>query len=198
VRIGIDIDAAFIEAVKQAVRDSEPSALVGRLIIDRVPVVFDGDADAYRDWREEMASRLSVDPCNVFVVGSACVGCSVSPYKDWNPFGPHSDVDIAVISSYHFDLAWRTMRQFRRADLNGAEWREIEFHRTNYIYWGCIATDKILGRMPFAKEWLEAATLAASLGPTANREINFRVYRDVGSLRDYTINGLRRIKAEML
>jgi hypothetical protein len=105
-----------------------------------VPAIFNNDANAYRLWREALAKPLGVDPCNLFIVGSACVGCSVNPYKDWNAFDAESDVDIAVISSHHFDLAWRTMRLSRRADVTGDEWREIEFHRKGYIYWGCIAT----------------------------------------------------------
>jgi hypothetical protein len=184
--------------VKEAIRGSEPGQLVGRLVVDRIPHLFGNNLEAYRDWREDVARALGVDPCNVFVVGSACVGCSINPYKDWKAFTDDSDVDVAVISSYHFDIAWRAMRQLKRVEVNGAEWRAIEEHRTRYIYWGCIATDRILGRMPFGKEWLDAATHAASLSPTLNRVINFRVYRDVASLRDYTVNNLRGLKAEMI
>ena len=163
-----------------------------------MPYVFADDTVAYRQWREAIAPLLGVDPCNLFVVGSGGVGCSLNPYNDWKTFGQDSDIDLAVISSYHFDVAWRVMRLTKRGEVSGKVWREIEKHRTNYIYWGCIATDKILGHLPFAKEWLDAATAAATQTATSNRDVNFRIYRDVASLRDYTVNGLRTLKAELL
>jgi len=191
-------DEAIRDAVKEAIRTSDPEALVGRLVVDRIPHVFADDPVAYRDWRETLSRPLGVDPCNLFVVGSSFVGCSINPYKDWKLFDDQSDVDVAVISSRHFDLAWRMMRLTKRADVSGREWKAIEEHRTRLIYWGCVATDQILGRLPFAQDWLSAASQASATPPTEGREVNFRVYRDATSLRDYTINGLRQLKAELL
>lgn len=187
-----------IGSLKERIAGSAPSELVGEMVIDRVPFVFNGDQVAYRRWRESVAPILGVDPCNIFIVGSAGVGCSLNPYKDWKIFDDNSDIDIAVISSYHFDVAWRMMRLTRRADVSGAIWQEIERHRTNYIYWGCIATDKILGGLPFAKDWLAAASFISGDSVTINREVKFRIYRDVSSLRDYTFNGLRGLKADLV
>lgn len=197
-RVAIPLDDNDIAALKAQIAAGKPAELVGTLVIDRVPYIFEGDAIAYRGWREALGPSLGVDPCNLFVVGSAGVGCSLNPYKDWKAFDAKSDVDVAVISSYHFDIAWRIMRLTKRGDVAGRVWEAIEKHRTNYIYWGCITTDRILGHLPFAKEWLEAAATAASLYPTQDRDIKYRIYRDVASLRDYTVNGLKTLKADLV
>lgn len=90
------------------------------------------------------------------------------------------------------------MRHVKRGDVTGPVWSAIEKHRTNYIYWGCIAVDKIIGKLPFAKEWLDASNVAAAQPNTENRDIKFRIYRDVASLRDYTTKSIKDLKVELI
>ena len=79
-------------------------------ILDATPVLFAGNRIAYLRWRTDLATRLEVDPHNMVMTGSAAVGFSLNPHKNLRPFGEHSDIDLAVISQYHFDLAWRWLR----------------------------------------------------------------------------------------
>src|SRR5436190_1208070 len=92
------------------------------------------------------------------MVGTSAIGVSLNPRKFFKVFDQGSDIDVAVISSYHFTIAWRFLRAqgHRRTHVDAKTriaWNE---HVNRFIYWGTIATDKLLGILPFGKEWLSA------------------------------------------
>ena len=55
------------------------SGVVETEILERIPWVFQGDADAFVDWRKSVAREISLRPNSVYLVGSAAVGYSLSP-----------------------------------------------------------------------------------------------------------------------
>jgi hypothetical protein len=186
-------------AIRVALESLNPPAVVAEYVLERIPHIFNQDWSLYRKWRAELGSRLGVDPCDISITGSACVGVSLSPRKNFSLFHDRSDIDVAVVSPYHFDVAWRCLRAFRLADArNNRERQAVIRHRENYIYWGCIATDRILRIMPFVKDWLIASSDMGGIKPTEGRDVNFRIYRDYESLRSYQTNGVRTLQAQIL
>src|SRR5580692_11389498 len=97
---------ALIETLQ---RLSAPKLLAAHLF-DRVPHVFAGDRAAYIAWKRALGAAIDVDPACLTIVGSAAVGCSLNPVQNLKPFDSESDVDVAVISNYHFTVAWRYLR----------------------------------------------------------------------------------------
>ena len=79
------------------------SGAVSRALIDRLPWIFDSK-DQYLAWRGDLADGLGVDGRDVLLVGSAATGRSLNPGKRFKAFHRDSDLDIAVVSSFHFDL----------------------------------------------------------------------------------------------
>lgn len=172
----------------------DPESFVSKTVIERVPYIFSADWQLYRTWRGKLADLLDVDSCDICLVGSASVGISLNPEKKFKEFDSESDIDIAVISPYHFDIAWRKLRGMRISKVNTRKERNaIIDHSKGLIFWGCIATDKILRFLPFATEWSRAAIEMASTSPTEGREINFRIYRDFYSLRKYQLKNVKRL-----
>lgn len=170
------------------------SLFVSNYVIDRIPHFLGGDNEAYNSWRQRVSRLLDVDLGNILVVGSGSVGCSLNPHKGFAAFHDNSDIDIAVISTYHFDLSWRVLRGLRRGDAaNNVQWEAVKFHQTSLIYWGCIATDKLLEVMPFAAQWFEAAIEISGYSEVGGRSVNFRIYRDFASLRSYHESGVRKV-----
>jgi hypothetical protein len=176
---------------------SEPNALASELVLERVPFVFKNDWKQYREWKRVLGEALDIDPCDIFITGSGAVGLSLSPYKNFSFFNDTSDIDVAIISPHHFDVAWRHMRTLRRTGLSYFEWESVKAHQQNYIYWGCVATDKILHLLPFGREWLGALVRMEGIDPASGRSISARIYRDARSLRDYTAFTLRALKANL-
>lgn len=168
-------------------------------VFDCVPHVFAGDRASYVAWKRALGSAISVDPACLTIVGSAAVGCSLNPVKNLKPFDSESDVDVAVISNYHFNVAWRYLR------MNGARRLKVDTrtriawdeHVNRYIYWGTIATDKLLGVLPFGLEWLKATGGMGLLHPTKGRDVNLRIYADYEALRAYQMISVKNVRESL-
>lgn len=156
-----------------------------------MPHIFGDDWALFRNWKTTAAALLGVDPCDVCLVGSAAVGHSLNPHKGFRPFSEASDIDVAVVSGIHFDSAWTTLRNTKLSEaMTEKERNALKEHSRGLVFWGCIATDKVLRFLPFSKEWALAAIELAKIQPTEGREVNFRIYRDFASLRRYHLRNV--------
>lgn len=186
--------------VRDEITQGNVEDFVAHRLIDTVPFVFGEDRAAYITWKMELGRRLSVDPYAMVITGSACVGVSLNPRKQFSTFGAGSDIDVALISGFYFDQGWRALRGMgsRILSLPPRERAAVYDHVNRLIYWGTIATDKILHLLPFGTEWLPALAAMRSLPPADGREVNVRVYRDFESLRAYQLQGVRKLRESVL
>jgi hypothetical protein len=168
-------------------------------VFDSVPHVFAGDRVSYVGWKRALGQALDVDPACLTIVGSAAVGCSLNPVQNLKAFDLESDVDVAVISNYHFTVAWRYLRMngTRRLQVDARTRIAWDEHVNKYIYWGTIATDKLLGVLPFGLEWLKATGGMASIEPTKGRDVNLRIYADYEALRAYQMMSVRNVRESL-
>lgn len=88
-------------------------AFVERDLLDGVPWVFDGDEDQFAIWRRRASSAGGFSVENVYIVGSAATGYSLSPRKAGREFrkltpsqSRSSDIDIAVVDAELFTGIW--------------------------------------------------------------------------------------------
>jgi predicted nucleotidyltransferase len=180
------------------IRDGMDAAASTHLL-DRVPFVFNDNWELYRAWRRKLSRLIEVDPLNIKIIGSAGIGFSLNPNKDFKAFSHESDIDVAVISEHHFAISWRALRTLKLPDARNYKDREaIKEHRTNHIYWGTIATDRVLHYLPFVRPWTEALAAMAGESPTEEREIKIRLYRDYEALRSYHMSGLETLAATLM
>jgi hypothetical protein len=188
------------DEIMRAVREESPEQFLSDYLLDTTPHLFNEDPKAYASWRRVLGERLEVDPSCILLVGSAASGVSLNPNKNFKAFDDSSDVDIAVISSYYFNLSWRFLRNHghKRAYLPIKTRTAWDAHVSKYIYWGTITTDKLLGVLPFGRLWMGTATYLSSIAPCENREINFRLYMDHESLRAYQLNSVKAARDRIL
>jgi predicted nucleotidyltransferase len=165
--------------------------LVSKWVIEKLPYIFNGNYDSFLKTKLKLSRLLKVDSCSIIFVGSACTGFSLSPFKKLREFNEKSDIDIAIVSHYYFDVAWHTMRNIRPFDYSTEVQDAIKEHASKFIYWGTIATDKILGILPFAKEWLCAQEEISKEPIFENRKVNFRLYQDHEALRTYHLRNFK-------
>jgi hypothetical protein len=166
-------------------------------VLEATPYIFSGvESSVLWRWKQDLASRLDVDPKNILVTGSAAVGISTNPSKGLKPFDAGSDIDVAVVSTYHFDVAWRALRSLgaRELSLTSEQKYAIQMHMRRLIYWGTIATDRVLPLLPFGQSWLHALTHIATVEPTLNRDVKARIYRDYASVRAYLHHTFRSLR----
>jgi hypothetical protein len=177
-----------------------PSEFLEEHMYDRVPFVFGQDRKAYVTWKRILATKIEVDPACILIVGSAALGRSLSPTKNLEAFDQSSDIDVAVISAYHFTVGWRYLRSnsTRRLSIDHRTLNAWNEHVKHYIYSGTIATDKLLGILPFGTPWHAAKAAMKTVPPTIARDVNLRVYTDFEALRAYQINSLASLQREVV
>lgn len=183
--------------VKELASATDLSDLVSCHLFDAVPHLFEEDAVLWRNWRTTFASDLDVDEQSVFLVGSAAVGVSLNPHKNLKPFSETSDVDVAILSYRHFEDAWHTLRNMNataRFRLSKPAQIDLREHAPNYVYFGSIATDRILSALSFGPQWAKAISRAQQRDPTMDRDIKVRLYRDIESLRRYQVRSIRKTR----
>ena len=163
-----------------ALRELSASDFITQHLFDRVPYLFDGDRTSFLNWKVALAKAIEVDPACITFVGSCAIGISLDPSKGFKTFDSTSDEDVAIISYYHFTVAWRFLRTqgYRRTHVNVRTRTAWDEHVTRFIYWGTIATDRLLGVLPFGKQWLTALGEMSRISPTIGKDINLRIYSD--------------------
>lgn len=179
---------------------NQPSLVAQKWVIDRTPHVFSSNQDEYVLWKSKLAKKIQVDGRAIALIGSASVGFSLSPDKNYRKFDDTSDIDIAIVSAHHFELAWHTVRNLGalRHGLTNLQHSSLEDHRSRLIYWGTFDTKHLLTRLPFGKQWFKAFEEMTSIDPTRDRDINARIYRDFESLSAYHINNLNTLRSAQL
>ncbi|MGH9733752.1 MAG: hypothetical protein ACRD8A_04075 [Candidatus Acidiferrales bacterium] len=187
------------EALVEILKRDSASRFLEEHVFDRVPHVFTGDRALFVSWKRALAQALEVDPACLTVVGGAAVGNSLNPGKNLKAFDPSSDVDVAVVSHYHFTVAWRYLRTHsdRRLRVDARTRIAWDDHVRTYIYWGTIATDKLLGVLPFGLQWLKAQASMSSIDPTKGHSVNFRIYSDFEALRSYQLMSIKNVRASL-
>jgi hypothetical protein len=187
--------------IKKAIQSERVEAFAARWLFDMIPHVFANSRDSTA-WKLRAAELLEVDPCSVYVIGSACCGVSLNPDKNFKVFDEGrtpSDIDVAVVSHYHFELAWRRLREIGadKYKLDTAGQASLAEHRNQNVFWGMFATDKILSILPFGQKWLAASVEIAKKPPMEGRDVKFRLYRDSYSFAAYHFNGLRKLREQL-
>jgi predicted nucleotidyltransferase len=177
-----------------------PIVFIDNHLFDRIPAIFENDRPQFINWKRTLAEKIEVDSACIMIVGSAATGTSLNPSKNFRPFDEKSDVDVAVVSPYHFTVGWRYLRMnsARRLRVDARTRIAWDEHVNRYIYWGTLATDRLLGVLPFGLQWLNAITDIAQHPPTLGRSVNLRIYADYDSLRAYQIQGVRTLRNSII
>lgn len=177
-----------------------PSFVASKWLLDKTPHIFHGKRTLYIEWKEIFAKKIGVDGHAISIVGSASTGFSLNPSKKYRHFNENSDVDVAIISNHYFEISWHHLRNLgsKLYRLPPNQKAAVYDHVHRLIYWGTIATDKILPLFPYGRQWFNILTDMAFISPTTDREINIRIYKDFESLRAYQINNLITLKQNRL
>lgn len=188
------------DALRSAILLNSPDDVVAEHVLERLPFIFQDDWSSYRLWRKTLGAQLEIDPREIVLTGSACVGFSLSPSKELKAFDQDSDVDVAIVSEWHFSEAWHCLRVIDPiiAPLTPPQRSALAEHQKRYVYWGCIATDRVLPLLPFGAKWLAGLSYMAGVSPTAGRRINARIYKDFRALAGYQARSVSALRTEFL
>lgn len=186
--------------LKKELQSDPLDEFVSNWILDARPHLFESEADFCKA-KISIARELDIDSHAVVFVGSACVGYSLSPDKVFRPFSDNSDIDIAIISGLHFEIAWNYLRGLgaNRYHLSSDADKAITDNRKNKVFWGAIATDQFLQYiLPFGPTWVKKLAGISKNYPFNNREVRVRLYRDSSSLVSYHQYGVKKVRDQLL
>lgn len=191
---------ADVAALHTAILEKSPRDFVSYYLFEPVPFAFNGDLSAWINWKTILANGIDVDPHDIVLTGSAAIGYSLSPSKNFRPYNEKSDIDCGIISSHHFEVAWRYLRQSRSSwlSLNGSTKAAIASHQKNYVFSGTIATDRILALLPFGQNWQIALDNAGKGQPVDGREVKLRIYKDYDALRYYQAKNIEALRTRLM
>ncbi|WP_327259294.1 hypothetical protein [Streptomyces sp. NBC_01240] len=156
-------------------------------LFDGTPAVWPQELN-YIKWRHLVATELGVDPMAVQLVGSARLGYSMNPSKNYRKFHEGSDLDIAVISPELFEKAWGELRDIIEDDLFAQRKNQLR----KLVFEECIALDIVLPHLSFGEHWSRSRDLFIQDigGAFRNCDINYRLYRNHKSLRSYQVKSV--------
>ncbi|MGG5259209.1 hypothetical protein [Phycicoccus avicenniae] len=167
------------------------------------PYAFDSTAgNLFSEFVHDAAQAFEVDPNGIYCIGSGAVGLSCNPrnVRDGHlkAFASTSDLDIAVISQFHFDQAWRDLRVLAHTAYTPSASKTLRDkldHQRSRLFDGAIVANKLMSRLTFGPQWgLHRRRLQLEwrdrLGLSGT--VNLWVYRDYWSVRSYVAEGIEK------
>lgn len=103
--------------IKNDLMIMDPSKFATKWFFDRCPFIFEDNEEEYIRWRHLISQNIDVDPTDIIVTGSASLGVSFNPNKNFKFFDASSDIDICIFSEYYFNVGWHDLRNYPRYGL---------------------------------------------------------------------------------
>lgn len=161
---------------------------------------------SYQEFVFQCGASFGVDPNAVFCLGSGAIGLSLNPSKisdgQLKPFDEQSDLDVALISDYHFELAWRELRH-QAHPAYGPTDSGLQAHlswQRKRLFDGAILTNLLLPLLSFGPAWqLGLIQVEQTAAEQVGREISvhFWVFRDYWSVRSTVARSLLDCRAAL-
>lgn len=152
-------------------------------------------ADTYDNFKVYMSERLNLHVNNIAIVGSAKIGFSLSPTKNYKLFDDDSDIDLVIVSRQLFRQSWDAFLELSN-----------RFHVPFYNS----VTSNIFRRFVFLKDpdirndffssWVKKVDPCKKDIQTIfgiPHDINYRIYESWESVENYHINSLSKLKSQM-
>lgn len=185
----------------------DPPVWIDQRFLRQDPFAFASIGVDFHKVACEIASELEVDRNGIFCIGSGAVGLSINPKKvidgHLKPFDTESDLDLAIISSRHFEQAWRDLLEATQPHLDQRPEELVKnlSWQKKRLFDGAILTNVLLGQLSFGSGWigrLDKISTTISVALDRNIDVHAWIYRDYWSLRNYIGEGLKKCRTKTL
>ena len=202
----------FVRACKK-LSTPQRTGVLRAFITEGVPSAFEELPTLYEGVREFIALRLSINPKDVTLVGSARLGYSLAPPPSYGtPFGTNSDLDFATASEALFQGLAQVFGEWKSDVVAGREkarnTREEAFWNDNLmrvplnIERGFIDAHKVPNRYELSMRvgqtmWQVKERLARTPSAPQVRRASLRIYRDWNSFFRQQLLSLRVLVSKL-
>lgn len=189
-----------LSAIQSRVQEFRQALVIendNRAIVERF--LFHGQCyaiseDSHFTIKQRIAQEFGIDvSTDLFVVGSAKLGFSISPSQRWKHFDDESDVDVAIISHELYQTVWHEVYDYSNS---GADWPNKERFQ-KYLFRGWIRPDYLPTgpTFQFVEQWWEFFRALKAEEIAGPYKIAGALYHDIEFLRKYHANAVAACRA---
>ncbi|MBF8982781.1 hypothetical protein IZY60_04425 [Lutibacter sp. B2] len=172
--------------------------IINKNIIFGVPYIFKDDEEKYYNLKRKLSSFFKVNHRDIFMVGSAKLGFSISPKKLWNQLDwdskKESDIDMVVISNKAFDKYWKSILEYKEKTIGTSVKDEKEKEFLDYFFNGWLRPDKFPQKYKGSDEWFDFFRSISYKEEFGGRKIAVAIYREDYFFMKYHRNNLVSIR----
>lgn len=152
-------------------------------------------AQQYDNFKLYMSKKLNLHVNNIAIVGSAKLGFSLSPTKDYRAFNEDSDIDLVVVSESVFKSSWQAYR-----DLQLRGYLTTYAPEAKEVFKGFLSLKNLDTNASFFDLWsrkVEPLKKDFQTVFSIPHEVNYRVYDSWESVERYHLAGLKVLKKQL-
>lgn len=167
------------------------------------PAVFNGNEDAYYEFRERIAKKFEINFHEIFITGSAKLG--FSPHKK-KLFDYDSDIDIAIISAALYDRIMSSIHDFQmelrenRKTVTYAELKKyhkfLEYGAIGWMRPDLLPTSFRVRQLK--NDWFDFFdSISHGRSQVGNYQCTAGAFKSYAHLESYTLSGLRSLRTKL-
>jgi predicted nucleotidyltransferase len=158
----------------------------------------DRKSENYHHFKMEVSKALDVPLKNIAIVGSAKTGYSLTPGRNFDPYGPESDLDLVVVSGELFRELWGTYLELVGKSI-GKPYNEIA--KNVFRHFVSIKVEELTGiQVELFASWIARVGVLKrqlQLNFRLPAEINYRIYEDWRFVEKYHVVGLNQLSGNV-
>lgn len=148
----------------------------------------------YHDIKVATSDALEVPVKNVAIVGSAKTGYSLTPGRNYSPFGDSSDLDLVIVSDTLFRELWESYLEFVNSSTGHAY---APVAKNVFRHFISIKAEDVKGdQLYYFSRWIsrvDKLRQSFQLNFKLPSEVNYRVYDAWKYVEQYHVTGLNEL-----
>jgi predicted nucleotidyltransferase len=193
----------FLKSLSLIVDDEALLDFCRKRSLHGTPVVFNGNEDAYYEFRKRISNKFEINFHEVFITGSAKLG--FSPHKG-KLFDFESDIDIAIISSKLYDKIMSSIHDYQmelRENRKAVSYEELKgYHKfLEYGAIGWMRPDLLPTSFrvhELKRDWFDFFdSISHGKSEVGNYKVTAGAFKSYSHLERYTLSGLRSLNIKL-
>lgn len=168
-----------LETLKKELTNNDVSIVVNKYIMGGNPICFGGREILILHLKKALAEHFNVHTKNIEIVGSGKLGISLNSDRLGKQYDTHSDIDIAVVSSELFDVAWFELTKLESITYKLTDKdRNFLIECSGSISKGFISPDKLPQISNFSRNWWKIFSGLSNKDKYEYKKIRGRLFKD--------------------
>ena len=168
-----------LDDLKTELTNNSITDVINKHILGGNPICFSGNLELIMELKKALSDHFNIHMKNIEIVGSAKLGVSLSIERFGQSYNEKSDIDMVLVSSELFDLAWHDLLKFDFSyhKLNPKD-RESLKECYDTIHRGFISPDKLPPSSSFTKNWWTVFSSLSNREKYEYRKVRGRLFKN--------------------